>query len=330
MRNAQIEKSCSIFISHFSDEAPIAVALKGLLETAFSDALHIFVSSDYESIKSGEEFFNAIIGGVKRAKVVIVLLSRESVLRPWINFESGLGKGSAGLVIPVVIRNYFKSNVPPPLNNLQLRDIHDSRDLDALVRDAGDALEMRPRDYDVEAFIGEIKVIEKDIPYKGLYLEPYLETRDDGHFIIQFRIVNNGTLDMKLLAVEASAPQDLFQKNWGKPTNITNLFETREIQFEGKKYLRCKFNQYDGPISPGYGQGGSRLPCIISPDQSPMEIGRLRYAMRRELLEEELDLKIITRVYAEDFKSETHEFSIRDLLGGGRKEGVKAYKAKGH
>jgi hypothetical protein len=91
-----------VFISHIADEGPVAIALKDFLREAFADNLKVFVSSDYESITSGEEWFRAIVEAIKSARIVLVLLSPMSVNRRWINFESGVGLGASVQTIPIV------------------------------------------------------------------------------------------------------------------------------------------------------------------------------------------------------------------------------------
>jgi hypothetical protein len=52
-----------IFISHIGDEAPVADALKAYLMRCFGPSLQVFVSSDYDSIATGEEWYRAIVRG---------------------------------------------------------------------------------------------------------------------------------------------------------------------------------------------------------------------------------------------------------------------------
>jgi hypothetical protein len=79
----------AIFISHIGEERPLALRLQSFLEIALSPKPSVFVSSDYDSIRSGEEWYRAILDGVRRSQAVIALVSPESVKRPWINFEAG-------------------------------------------------------------------------------------------------------------------------------------------------------------------------------------------------------------------------------------------------
>jgi hypothetical protein len=72
---------------------------------------------------------------LKQAAVVLAMLSRESKSRPWINFEAGVGYGAGALVIPIVVRGLAKGEVGLPLGQLQIRDSHDGRDMEAMLAD---------------------------------------------------------------------------------------------------------------------------------------------------------------------------------------------------
>jgi hypothetical protein len=74
-----MESSRSIFISHIADEAPVADALKTYLMRCFGQRFSIFVSSDYDSIATGEEWYRAIVNAIRSASAVVVLLSRDSI-----------------------------------------------------------------------------------------------------------------------------------------------------------------------------------------------------------------------------------------------------------
>jgi hypothetical protein len=64
----------SVFISHIVDEAPVADALKTYLIRCFGQGFPVFVSSDYDSTATGEEWYRAILGAIRAASVVVVLL----------------------------------------------------------------------------------------------------------------------------------------------------------------------------------------------------------------------------------------------------------------
>src|ERR1041384_2652244 len=106
----QPEKRSDIFISHISEESVIAKTLKAFLQRIFSNDIDIFVSSDYSSVSGGDFWFTHIIEQLRLSQVVLVLISKDSAHREWINFEAGIGIGTDAKVIPVVIRHFEKSS----------------------------------------------------------------------------------------------------------------------------------------------------------------------------------------------------------------------------
>jgi TIR domain len=128
-------RKCEVFISHITEEKDTAQKLKTFLCEAFGEDLKIFVSSDYRSIGGGKLWFHEIIESLIAAPVVLVILSGKSVERRWINFEAGIGLGSGSLVIPVVSPGLSKSNVGPPLSQLQVRALFDPADVQGLIAD---------------------------------------------------------------------------------------------------------------------------------------------------------------------------------------------------
>jgi TIR domain len=119
-------KCGGVFISHITDEAPVADGLKVYLQRCFGPALPVFVSSDYVSIPTGDEWYRAILGGVMETDLFIVLLSRDSIDRRWINFEAGLAIGAKRRVVPLTIRGLASGDVGLPLSQMHLRSLRTS------------------------------------------------------------------------------------------------------------------------------------------------------------------------------------------------------------
>lgn len=124
-----------VFISHITEERALGTLVKELLKKSFGNDLKVFLSSDHESIESGEGYFNKILSELKSSEAIIVLLSKESMHRPWINFEAGVGKGAESLVVPALSRGLTKAEFVPPLSHLQLRDFEDSNDVLGALKD---------------------------------------------------------------------------------------------------------------------------------------------------------------------------------------------------
>jgi len=125
-----------IFISHIGEDKVFARALKDELKALF-EGVEVFVSSDYESIASGEDWHGVILDSLKKSEIVIVLCHTTSILRPWINYEAGVGDGCGTMVLPLAIRRFAKGDLKQPLARKQIRDTSDPQDVNALLRDVG-------------------------------------------------------------------------------------------------------------------------------------------------------------------------------------------------
>jgi hypothetical protein len=167
-----------VFISHLTEEKETALCLKQFLRESLGWGLHIFVSSDYESIGGGDIWFTTIVDALKASPVVIVLLSPASVGRPWINFEAGVGIGVGSVVIPAVVHGLERNDVGHPLSSLQIRSLEDDENVRALVKDVGRGLGMNPRISHMERFLSDINNTKipaaasawRGVDWQGTYL----------------------------------------------------------------------------------------------------------------------------------------------------------------
>jgi hypothetical protein len=118
-----------IFISHISEESAIAQALKKRLLADFLNLPEIFVSSDRTTIGAGKKWLDEVEKGLKTADLVIVMLSPESVGRPWVNFEAGAVWLRGVPLIPVCHSGTTPETLPMPLNLLQAGSLTDADSL---------------------------------------------------------------------------------------------------------------------------------------------------------------------------------------------------------
>ena len=102
-----------VFISHISEEVPLATILKTWVESAFLDQVRVFVSC--HDIISGEQWFQRLEDELSNASVLLVLCSSKSVSMPWINFETGAGHIKGIPVIPVCHSGMDIEMLPKPL-----------------------------------------------------------------------------------------------------------------------------------------------------------------------------------------------------------------------
>jgi len=139
-----------LFLSHISEETPLAKTLKESLEHALKD-VELFVSS--VNIKLGEPWLVALDQALTDAIAILVLCSPRSMARPWVNFECGAGWGRKVKVIPICHGGMTKQALPDPLGMLQGMTFHrGSAGSRAVIQELSDALGLTLRDdADLEA-----------------------------------------------------------------------------------------------------------------------------------------------------------------------------------
>lgn len=108
------------FISHISEEALEARALKSELEAAIP-GIEAFVSA--ADIHLGDAWLQEINDALVDARLILVLCSPNSVRRPWINFESGTGWSRQLPVVPVCYKGMRRDDLPDPLHIFQSVEI---------------------------------------------------------------------------------------------------------------------------------------------------------------------------------------------------------------
>src|SRR5260370_25812934 len=110
--NERTARPFEVFLSHFAEERAIAEELQNYLHLVFGNDLQVFRSSDDGSIRTGEDQYPAILQALAETKVYVVLVSKYSAFRPWLNFEAGFGKARDVRLFPVLIRDTRESQVP--------------------------------------------------------------------------------------------------------------------------------------------------------------------------------------------------------------------------
>jgi hypothetical protein len=132
-----------VFISHISEEALEARALKQSLEVAIP-GIEVFVSPD--NIHLGETWLLKIKNALQQTKIILTLCSPQSVRRPWINFESGSGWSKKLLVIPICFKGLFKDQLPDPLGIFQIIELTNKNNCLSLIRQIATHLNLAEAD----------------------------------------------------------------------------------------------------------------------------------------------------------------------------------------
>ncbi len=113
-----------VFVSHISEEATEAKAIKLFLE-GHLPGVEVFVSA--ADIHFGDQWLKVIDEAMENAKIILALCSPGSVRRPWVNFESGSGWARRLPVIPLCYKGLKKDQLPDPLGIFQAIELTDAR-----------------------------------------------------------------------------------------------------------------------------------------------------------------------------------------------------------
>jgi hypothetical protein len=116
-----------IFLSHSTLDRDIAATLKQLIKDLFGEGVTVEYSSDQEAgggIPPGAEWVPWINQKIKAANQTYVLLTPNSINRPWVLWESGAAAGVAlagskpSAVVPITF-GLANSEIPSPLDDRQ-------------------------------------------------------------------------------------------------------------------------------------------------------------------------------------------------------------------
>jgi len=130
----------TVFIGHAASDALLARRLKEAIASSADGRIEVFVSSDLDSIKAGEDWLARIIDRLRGCRVVIAIITPNTTTSPWVHYEVGVADASDPLVIPVAARGGRLSDLPAPLGRRQGRNLAKPDDLRALVEEVVTAL----------------------------------------------------------------------------------------------------------------------------------------------------------------------------------------------
>jgi hypothetical protein len=112
-----------IFISHISDEAPLAIGIKKLLEKVYFWGCKVFVSSDPSDLSGGEQWMKTLEQELSNSDLLIVICSPRSLTRQWISVETGCAWTRGKPIIPICHSGLTKIKLPSPFSAFQGFDL---------------------------------------------------------------------------------------------------------------------------------------------------------------------------------------------------------------
>jgi hypothetical protein len=150
-----------IFISHISEEAGLALTIKRSLTNDFLGLVDVFASSDTASIAAGSNWLKELEEALQVSKSLLVLCSKASLNRPWVNFEIGAAWLIKIPIIPICHSGIGPHDLPIPLSLLQGVLARDEAGLQRLYQHVAELLSCKVPQADLQRLRAEIEGFEQ-------------------------------------------------------------------------------------------------------------------------------------------------------------------------
>jgi len=121
-----------IFLSHAAADRPLADLVR-----TFLSGHHVFMASKPGDIRPGEEWLGAVQTELRHADAYLVLLTPNSVERPWVWFETGAAWMSERNLVLVTAGGLSVGEVPYPMAAFQVLSLENSEEAAAVFRHLG-------------------------------------------------------------------------------------------------------------------------------------------------------------------------------------------------
>lgn len=166
-----------VFISHINSESEVAIWIKESMNKLLLGGVDFFVSSDRSAIVGGDRWLNKIESALKDASIVLVLCSKISILRPWINFEAGGAWMANKRVIPICHSGLLHSALPQPLASLQAYTLSSAKDLNDLVDLLAKSANLDTPKFDPYELLNSLPTISSDSAHDKFKVALHNDTR---------------------------------------------------------------------------------------------------------------------------------------------------------
>jgi beta-phosphoglucomutase-like phosphatase (HAD superfamily) len=123
----------NIFLSHSLSDKDIAEKLRILLKDISFGLITPWLSSSMEGLKPGDILWDEIHDKLKTSDKIISILTRNSLSRPWILYESGYVAGNKGAKVIPLLFNVQKESLPLPLSAYMIYSAENKSDLLSLL-----------------------------------------------------------------------------------------------------------------------------------------------------------------------------------------------------
>ncbi len=128
----KIKKMHRFFLSHSSSDKKLAEVIAQTLKRITLNQISPWFSSDDSApggLQPGMIWFNAILEKLTKSKAVVAILTPNSISRPWIYFESGIGQTLDDCEVMPICIGINRDAVYPPLGLYQCYQLSDYNSL---------------------------------------------------------------------------------------------------------------------------------------------------------------------------------------------------------
>jgi hypothetical protein len=156
-----------IFISHDLEGTPEAIRFLEILRSVSGSEFTFFLASDRDYLDSGQAWLPAVLEELRNCDELIVLItSRETFLRPWINFEIGVLVGQNrtpkifvfGAILPW-------KEIPRPMADFPLTDTGKTERLVSDLKEIGIAVDGQTQEELARLFRHSPGIFMPDSPF---------------------------------------------------------------------------------------------------------------------------------------------------------------------
>lgn len=123
--STELASRTDIFLSHWSAEKPLALLLADWITRVFPDRFTVFTSSDAAEIKVGDRWLDEVEKALQSAKLALVVASKGSLERHWVNFEAGFAWSRGIPVVFLCHSGLQPSLLPRPYSARQSLDVQE-------------------------------------------------------------------------------------------------------------------------------------------------------------------------------------------------------------
>jgi len=136
MRQQRGPHSC--FVSCAKPHQSHAIELKKRLQKLFPETIQFFIG--VQSIEASERWHDRILEELRKADTLLVLLSPNTVNRPWLIFEAAAAMALRAQLIPLRFCGLSAESIPAPLTTVQSVDLTDIDQTEGVLRQMTTAL----------------------------------------------------------------------------------------------------------------------------------------------------------------------------------------------